>query len=242
MEELIPRVEAVTFDFGQTLCDLDAGMLARRLGERGIQVPAELIRASLHDAWRAYDDAILAGFGGHPWKILMTRLLELSGVPELERAAAVDWLWTEQPSQNLWRHPIPGMLELCRELRDAGVKLGVISNSEGRLAELVEELGLHDLFLVVADSGRLGLEKPDPAIFRWTLEGMGACAATTVHVGDAWGADIDGARRAGLRAVWFQGRGARELPPEVKPAGDAAGVWAALEAFGLQVKRPGRRP
>ena len=33
---------AVTFDFGQTLCDLDAGMLARRLGEReiGAEAPA----------------------------------------------------------------------------------------------------------------------------------------------------------------------------------------------------------
>jgi FMN phosphatase YigB (HAD superfamily) len=142
------KIRAVTFDFGQTLCELDTALLAQRLAERGITVLAERLEAAVPDAWRAYDAAIKAGLGGHPWKTLMTRLLEGAGVGRVTPQppggpvdSAVDWLWTEQPRRNLWRRPIPGMIELVRELRGAGVPVGVISNSEGRLAELIAEVG-----------------------------------------------------------------------------------------------------
>lgn len=229
-----PRV-AVTFDFGQTLCDLDTAMLARRLGERGIEVPAGRLEASVPEAWVAYDAAIHGGYGGHPWKILMTRLLQVAGAPERESIAAVDWLWTEQPSRNLWRQPIAGMIDIARALGRAKVPVAVLSNSEGRLAELVDELGWGAYFVVVADSGRLGIEKPDPAIFAWTAERLGVPVESMIHVGDSWAADVEGALRAGMKAVWFRGKGERALPEGVKRAEDAKGLAAALAAWGLSL-------
>jgi FMN hydrolase / 5-amino-6-(5-phospho-D-ribitylamino)uracil phosphatase len=231
---------AVTFDFGQTLCDLDSAMLARRLGERGVAARAEQLEAGVTAAWRAYDAAIAAGLGGHPWKTFMARLLESAGVAGPARDAAVDWLWTEQPRRNLWRRPIAGMIELVRELRGAGVPVGVVSNSEGRLEELVAELGWASDFAVIADSGRLGMEKPETPIFRWTAERLGAPLEQIVHVGDSWGADVDGARRAGMRAIWFRARtlsgpSAQPLPPEIRRAEEAAEVRAALVSWGASL-------
>lgn len=88
---------AVSFDFGQTLVELDTGMLSVRLAERGIAVSREQLDGGVDEGWRVYNDAIRRGLGGHPWKIMMGRLLEAGGVPAGAVGAAVDWLWTEQP-------------------------------------------------------------------------------------------------------------------------------------------------
>lgn len=144
---------AVSFDFGQTLVELDTGMLSVRLAERGIAVSREQLDGGVDEGWRVYNDAIRRGLGGHPWKIMMGRLLEAGGVPAGAVGAAVDWLWTEQPRKNLWRRPIAGMIDVVVELGRAGVPVAVLSNSEGRLAELVEELGWSAHFVAIADSG-----------------------------------------------------------------------------------------
>lgn len=200
-------IAAVSFDFGQTLCSIDPEMLSRRLAERGISLPQGAVEPALDPAWRAYSDAIRAGHGGHPWSVFMATLLQGAGLhdPSLRRET-VEWLWQQQPSQNLWRKPIEGMIELVRDLRREGVPVGVLSNSEGKLAELITELGWSHEFVTVADSGRLGVEKPDRAIFAWTAEKLGVPMSQVVHIGDAWAADFEGALAAGMHAVLFRGR------------------------------------
>lgn len=207
---------AVTFDFGQTLAELDHAMLSRRLAERGVVVAAEVLAAHTVPAWVAYNDAVRAGLGGHPWRVLMDTLLAAAGVGE-GRAALVEWLWQEQPRANLWRKPIDGMIDVVRDLRARGVPVAVVSNSEGRLAELIDEMGWTGEFDAVADSGRLGIEKPDRAIFAWAAACIDTPLEACVHIGDAWAADFVGAREAGMRAVLF--RGVHSMP-----AGDARGT------------------
>ncbi|MDI1435150.1 HAD family hydrolase [Polyangium sorediatum] len=229
-------MHAVTFDFGQTLAALDADLTAARLAERSLSFDPQRIGAALPDAWRVYDDAIHRGLGGHPWKIFMRALLERAASSPLDEEAltsAVDFLWSEQPRKNLWRRPIPGMLELAEDLSDAGVPVGIISNSEGRLAELVAELGWDDRFLVIADSGRLGMDKPGREIFTWTAERLGRPLDRVVHVGDSLAADVEGALGAGLRAVWFGGDPKRALGERARVAKDAGEVRRALVEFGL---------
>jgi putative hydrolase of the HAD superfamily len=228
---------AVTFDFGTTLVDLDMEMLSRRLAERGLEVSAEALARGEPAAWTAYNEAVLGGFGGHPWRILMRRLLVEAATPEDALDALVDWLWSEQPHKNLWRRPVPGMIELVADLGRAGVPVAIISNSEGRLHELVLELGLRHHFKELADSGKLGLEKPDRAIFEWTVERLGVPANRVVHVGDSYAADVLGALGAGLRAIWFRGTpaGQRELVTSERIAvcKDAEEVRATLAGWGI---------
>jgi putative hydrolase of the HAD superfamily len=233
-------VVGVTFDFGQTLAELDTAMLASRCAERGLRVDVAALDAAVMPAWRAYNTAVRAGLGGHPWKLLMRTMLEGAGARGAVVEGVVDWLWDQQPVRNLWRRPIAGMIEFVRELKAAGVPVGVISNSEGRLAELAGELGWREDFVVVADSGRLGIEKPDPAIFAWTAAEMGVPQESIAHVGDAWSADFLGARGAGMRAVLFRGDAAMpdgatfpEGDPRAARCVDAVGLASALRAWGL---------
>ncbi len=235
---------AVSFDFGQTLAAMDTDMLARRLGEIDVAADATRLEAALPGAWTAYDAAVRSGVTGHPWKLFMATLLEAAGIAEPPRARAVDWLWDQQPLQNLWRRPVPGMIELCRDLRAAGVPHGVLSNSEGRLRELVEEMGWSADLPLIGDSGCLGMEKPDPRIFAWMADRLGTAPARIVHVGDSLGADVLGALRAGLHAVWFSmpALGSSTVPdalPEgVHVARSAGELRAVLRQLGIPLGDP----
>ncbi|HWO20861.1 MAG TPA: HAD family hydrolase [Kofleriaceae bacterium] len=231
----------ITFDAGQTIIELDLDLLARRLGERGVRVAPAALAEALPAAWRRYDELVDAS-RGHPWQELMATLLSGAGVGTAEDGmdgmdgmdgigGLVDWLWREQPRVNLWRRPIEDMVALARELAAAGVAVAVLSNSEGRLAELLEEIGLAAPFAAIVDSGKLGIEKPDRRIFEHALARTGRTAG--VHIGDSWSADIEGALGAGWRAVWFGRRAAPVADPRVAVARSAAEVRAALARWGV---------
>jgi HAD superfamily hydrolase (TIGR01509 family) len=220
----------VTFDAGHTLIELDLDFLAHRLSERGIQVAPTALEAAAPVAWRLYDE--LAPTSDHPWHELMKALIEGAGVRDA--GPHVDWLWDQQRHHNLWRKPISPMIELVRELAGRGVVVAVLSNSEGSLRELLESIGIADPFRAIIDSGRLPYAKPDPRIFRHTLEVLGMPDAKPVHIGDSWSADVEGALAVGWNAIWYRSRGGepgRDL--HVPITHDAAGTRAALATFGI---------
>ena len=78
-------------------------------------------------------------------------------------------------------------------------RLGVVSNFYGNLEAVCESSGLAPLFGVMADSQRVGAEKPEPAIFQAALSALHAAPETTVMVGDSLRRDYEGARRSGMR-------------------------------------------
>jgi putative hydrolase of the HAD superfamily len=87
------------------------------------------------------------------------------------------------------------------ELAGRGVKLGVVSNFEPWLEDVLALQGVDHLFAAVAISGKLGVAKPDPEIFHWAIREAGADPAATVHVGDQPANDVDAARAAGIIPV-----------------------------------------
>jgi putative hydrolase of the HAD superfamily len=229
------NARAVTFDAGQTLVELDTAMLARRLAERDVHVEAAALDAAQPAAWRRYEHVVKDGGHEAPWQIFMRTLLEGAGVAADTANALALWLWGEQPTRNLWRRPIAGMFELAAELAARGVPVGILSNSEGKLAELVAEIGWSRPFSVIVDSGKLGVAKPEPAIFEHAARALGVAVGEVVHVGDSRTADIDGARAVGMRSIWF-GAAARERADDgdlVAVARDASAVRAALVRWGL---------
>ena len=82
-------------------------------------------------------------------------------------------------------------------------QLGVVSNFYGNLEAVCESSGLGRLFGVVADSQRVGAEKPEPAIFHAALAELQAKPETTIMVGDSLRRDYEGARRCGMGFIWI---------------------------------------
>jgi len=95
----------------------------------------------------------------------------------------------------------PDTCETLIALRDRGLRLGVVSNFDGRLLRVCDELGIRTLFDTIVMSGRVGHAKPDPQIFEVALDLLGVEAAAALHVGDSEREDLQGARAAGVRAL-----------------------------------------
>ena len=226
-------MKAVAFDFGQTLGELDHEFLKQRLAERGAAYdPARAQRDGIL-AWQRYGELKDAGHAA-AWRSMMEVFLRAGGIAADRLAELTSFLWEQQPSKNLWRRPIPGMIELARELRQAGVKLAIITNSEGRMAELLVELGWSETFGVIADSGRLGIDKPQPGIFQHACSELGVDCSELLHVGDSWEADVEGALGVGAQAVWFDARHReRTLPRGVYGASSAPELREVLARLGL---------
>lgn len=132
---------------------------------------------------------------------------------------------------------LPGSLSLLRALRDACLRLGLVSNAAYSpfLLWALERAGARGLFGAVVISARTGWRKPHPRPFLEALTALGVSAAEACHVGDHWEQDVVGATRAGLKAIWVGGD--QELP--VRP-------WAVAchlgEVASLLLGEDGRYP
>ncbi|PKA60465.1 hypothetical protein AXF42_Ash017871 [Apostasia shenzhenica] len=96
-----------------------------------------------------------------------------------------------------WQLPTGTYERLCL-LKDAGVKLAVVSNFDTRLCKLLNDLNVAQLFDAIIVSAEVGHEKPDAGIFLAALDKIGVAAHKAVHVGDDEMADKAGAIAVGI--------------------------------------------
>ncbi|KAJ7953796.1 haloacid dehalogenase-like hydrolase domain-containing protein 3 [Quillaja saponaria] len=89
-------------------------------------------------------------------------------------------------------------------LKDAGVKMAIVSNFDTRLRKLLKDLNVLDLFDAVIISSEVGYEKPDPRIFQAALDQLNIVPGKAVHVGDDQEADKEGANAVGIDC-WLWG-------------------------------------
>jgi FMN phosphatase YigB (HAD superfamily) len=82
-------------------------------------------------------------------------------------------------------------------------RIGVVSNFYGNLETVLNEAGLLPFISATIDSSRLGVFKPDPAIYEAALTRLQARRKATAMVGDSLAKDCEPARRMGLRTVWL---------------------------------------
>jgi putative hydrolase of the HAD superfamily len=92
-------------------------------------------------------------------------------------------------------------------LSSAALTLGIVSNFEAWLEDLLQALGVRDAFAVRVISGIEGVEKPDPAIFRRALERLDVDPADVLYVGDNPEFDVAPAAAAGMTPVLIDRRG-----------------------------------
>ena len=100
------------------------------------------------------------------------------------------------------------ILELgCREaltrVSAAGKKLGIISNFDSRLPDLLQDLKIARYFDQVIVPRVAAAGKPSPLIFSYAVTRLGCDPQTVLHIGDSVVDDFQGARQAGLSALLY---------------------------------------
>ena len=209
-------IKAITFDAGNTLI-----RLSRPVGvtyaEVAKQFGAELNPADLEHGFRAAWKSVprlpdvpgpRPDDGRSWWQDVVFQTLENARVevePFNDFFAAV---YQEFALPGVWRLE-PGSLDLLHELRGAGFRLGIISNFDLRLYEILRHVGVLDLFEQIIVSSQVGADKPSPRIFEEALRRFAVEPAELLHVGDEEKADGEGARAVGIQTfiLGFAGTG-----------------------------------
>jgi putative hydrolase of the HAD superfamily len=134
---------------------------------------------------------------------------------------------------------VPAALE---DLAAAGIRVGVISNSHRRLESFLSHFDLERVISAAVSSAEHGLMKPHPSIFHAALQLLNAAPGDAVMVGDHVGHDVEGALRAGLRAVLLN-RGKRSHPrqaelaaigvPTIRTLNDLSASLAWIESYAV---------
>jgi len=222
--------QAILFDMGGTL-DGDGLHWLDRFGalyaEAGVKVPRETLQLAFDAAERlaANDEAMARApleemldrhvawqfetLGNERFAELVNDTLRRRIVAEfaaiVRRAAAVN-------------------VEILAELRTRGFRLGVVSNGCGNVDVLCADLGYAPFLSLVVDSRRVGLFKPDPAIYSYAAARLALQPSSILMVGDSLDRDVRPAKAVGMRTAWLRG-------PSAAPHLDGSAADFVLQAL-----------
>ncbi|KAF0897656.1 hypothetical protein E2562_000374 [Oryza meyeriana var. granulata] len=197
-----PAYDGLLLDAGGTLLQL-ARPVAKTyasLGRRyGVSKREENIMEGFKRAFSASWPKTLRYQGdGRPfWRIVVAEATDCTDNDYFEE------VYQYYAHGDAWRLPA-GAYKMLRDLKNAGVKLAVVSNFDTRLRKLLKDLHVSDMFDAIVVSSEVGHEKPAPEIFKIALDQIGVEASKAVHVGDDETADKAGANAIGLEC-WLWG-------------------------------------
>lgn len=234
----VARLRAVLFDLDDTLFD-HAHATRTALGRlRGVNTA--LSRWSLAETV-ARHDAILEELHARVLTGDITvddarierfqRLLEAAEAPRSrDRAVELAGVY-RRAYESGWR-AVPGALPLLDAVRGCGLRIVIVTNNG--VAEQRRKIAFCDMTRridALVTSEEVGASKPSPEIFDVALRNAKAEPDEVVMLGDAWHADVAGALASGIRAVWFNRKGAdRPLAsvPELRALEPTAAAVASL--------------
>ncbi len=236
---LVGGVRLLSLDAGNTVVFFDHARLASICEAAGHAVGRFDLEAAEGRAKRRHlDDAMETvawahdgAPGARAWGQMIGTLVVEAGAPRAAVRVILERAWAGHVRKNLWSVVPEGLRHALARLASTGVKLGVVSNSEGMLDALFRSLALRELFHVFLDSGVVGVEKPDPRIFDMVRAPFGFAADEVLHLGDMVSTDIVGARRAGMRAALIDPFGHFDaLEPDVTRVESVVAVVEAMLA------------
>lgn len=211
-----PDIEAVTFDFWNTLVWEPPGRLVagrirawiELLGQAGLAVGAERIAAAHEVAFGQYQAAWKANRQYVVADATAVMLAELAIEADDDLRTALTGSFAEAGAATDLQLA-DGIGDCLRTLRAGGVGLGIVCDigltPSPTLLDLLDRWGLLDLFDAWAFSDEVGVYKPQPAIFLVALDALGASPARAAHVGDRYRTDVAGAQALGMVSVRYAG-------------------------------------
>jgi HAD superfamily hydrolase (TIGR01509 family) len=208
---MISQIETIFFDVGNTLLFPNRERIHAPLLERGaVCAPGQLL--ALERRIKAEFDSLMVNDGNHDhsfWLMFYTQLFADLGIDD---DALRHQLVAGIRDSGNWDQILPGTRQHL--LHFAGrYRIGVISNADGRIEDVLRRCGIADCFRTITDSGLVGYEKPHPEIFRRALESLNARPENSLYVGDVYSVDYLGATRAGMHAVLMDVSGAYANQP-----------------------------
>jgi len=208
-QDFIKMRDVVLFDFGGTL-DADGDRWAVRFHSAYAAAGGRLTLAAFEPLFRESDRQLALapavrtmGFGA-----MVGAQLELLAAL-LPDGRSADVRGVAEPFRTDTVKIVERNRRVLQDLADH-YRLAVVSNFTGNLDRCLAELGLSNLFTVIADSAVVGWAKPDSRIFRHALEALGAEPASSWMIGDNFDADIRPAAALGMSTCW--------LAPPSRPA------------------------
>lgn len=196
----------VFFDVGNTLLFPNRKRILAPLYERNIAPTDEQLRQLEVEIKHKFDEIVEHGGRADEsfWSMFYRRLFEVLGFQDEPMRQQL--IASTRSSAN-WDQSRPGTREALAKIREK-YKTAVISNSDGKIADVVARAGIADGFLSITDSGIVGKEKPHPLIFETALQSVGARPDESLYVGDVYSVDYLGATKAGMQAILFDVPGA----------------------------------
>jgi len=206
MEPMPAPLKAIFFDVGNTLLFPDRTHILAPLHQRKQSPSLDQWHAIERKTKKEFDDILQHdGKADHGfWYLFYSHLLPELGVHD---DALRDTLVNATRISANWCDIRPGTRETLLRL-GRRYPLAVISNADGKIADVLNRCGIADCFQQITDSGLVGYEKPHPAIFKAALHAMNVSPEQSLYVGDVFSVDYAGATRAGMQAILFDVSGA----------------------------------
>ena len=172
-------------------------------GEVGLTLDAQKLDDAFHRAWiqmpprppingpREEDDK---GW----WRQLVNIVLDqvAPSLTEFDRDNFLEVAYEHFAEAGVWEL-YPEVADVLRALKPR-YQFAVISNFDGRLRFILEQLGISKFFAYLFISSEIGADKPDPEIFRRALKLIKLKPGEVLHVGDDSERDWEAATAAGL--------------------------------------------
>ncbi len=209
-------IRAVTFDLWNTLLtSVPGGLEIRRrswqevIDERSLDIPADLLWGVLSILPDRFETEWRAGRHYGPERALDECFNAFGDrIDDADRRALTEAF--DLASYRLQVASVPDAADVVSAVAGTGVAVGIVSDTNlavGRhLRTYLDRHGILTHVDFAAFSDEVGVYKPDPAIFRAAMEGLGVDdPATVVHVGDLKRTDVAGARAMGMGTVRFRG-------------------------------------
>lgn len=106
---------------------------------------------------------------------------------------------------------MPGVREGLSQIKEAGIRMGVVSNNHSGVRRILSDFGLEQFFGCVVISEEVNLYKPDPKILEYACSQLGVACGQSVYVGDH-PFDVLCAHAAGMPAIWMPANRFMEIP------------------------------
>lgn len=226
---LTVRPLALLLDAGDTLLFMDYDALSQALASLSVSVSPERLERGMSVAKSAYQTVVREkAQHENGWFALVRSLLLEAGLRQEQAEPLLAPLRKQHDAFYFWRKVPSELPAALGRARDAGLRLGVVSNSEGHLLSVLERVGLAPHLEVVIDSHLEGVSKPDPEIFARALFRMHVPAERAVYAGDLPEIDLVGAQAAGMHGVLVDAFDHYRARPELPRVASVAELIDAL--------------